>query len=134
MINRGIRLIKKTAGRAAGESGMTLVETLVAIAILSISVTAFILALSTGAIATRTYDEKALAQGLAQTQMETIKAAAYDATGISYAIISPPAEYGITIRISPVPGGNNNIQKVTVAVSHGADTVFNLEGYKADRG
>jgi prepilin-type N-terminal cleavage/methylation domain-containing protein len=70
--------IKRIIRRFTGEAGMSLAETLVAIAILGVSAAAFITALSTGSIAVNTQDEGVTAQGLAQTQMEVIKAAAYD--------------------------------------------------------
>jgi type II secretory pathway pseudopilin PulG len=126
-------VIKKLAGFSSGEAGTSLVEALVAIAILGVSATAFLLALSTGSIATRSQDEEAMAQGLVRTQIEAIKAAAYDATGASYAIISTPSEYGISLSTSSSLYGSSAIQKVTVAVSHAGTAVLTLEGYKADR-
>jgi prepilin-type N-terminal cleavage/methylation domain-containing protein len=133
MNNRFQLSLKKLAGFSSGQAGMTMVETLVAIAILGVSVTAFILALSTGTIATRNQDEDALAQGLAQTQMETIKAAVYDTTGVSYTAIVAPAGYGLTISTNSSLYSNSNIQKVTVAVSRGGSTILTLQEYKVDR-
>jgi prepilin-type N-terminal cleavage/methylation domain-containing protein len=137
MKNRFQRYLRKLAVFSSGEGararGMTLVETLVAIAILGVSVTAFILALSTGTIATRNQGEDVRAQGLAQTQMETIKAAAYDITGASYTAVSTPPGYAIDISTDSSLYSNNSIQKVTVAVSHAGSTLLTLEGYKVDR-
>ena len=48
-------------------------ETLVAVAILGTSVVAFVVALSAGSIAVGEQDEIAVAQGLAQTQLEYTK-------------------------------------------------------------
>jgi prepilin-type N-terminal cleavage/methylation domain-containing protein len=124
------QLIKRIWHGSCGERGMTLVETLVALAILGVSVTAFILALSTGTIATRTLEEDALVQGLAQTQMETIKAAVYAA---SYTPMSAPSGYSIAVSASSSLYGDSNIQKVTVAVSYSGSTLWTLEGYKVNR-
>jgi prepilin-type N-terminal cleavage/methylation domain-containing protein len=133
MNNRFQRFLKNIAGCSSGEAGMTLVETLVAIAILGVSVTAFILALSTGTIATRNQEEDALAQALAQTQMETIKAAAWDVSGASYTAISPPTGYSLVITTNSSLYSTSNIQKVTVAVFRAGSAILTLEGYKVNR-
>jgi|WetSurMetagenome_2_1015567.scaffolds.fasta_scaffold585502_2 prepilin-type N-terminal cleavage/methylation domain-containing protein len=117
----------------SGEQGMTLVETLVAIAILGVSVAAFILALSAGSIAVRMQEEDAQAQGLARSQMETIKAAAYDSTGASYSTISAPAGYSLSLSTNSALYSNSNIQKISVTVLHNGASVYALEGYKVDR-
>jgi prepilin-type N-terminal cleavage/methylation domain-containing protein len=127
------RLLKKTLRNLLGEQGMTLVETLVAIAVLGVSSTTFILALSTGTIAVRTQDEDALAQGLARSQMETIKAAAYDSTGASYSTISTPAGYSISLNTNSALYSDSNIQKITVIVLHNGTVLYSLEGYKVHR-
>jgi prepilin-type N-terminal cleavage/methylation domain-containing protein len=125
--------LKISRNYLSAQQGMTLVESLVALAILSVSVTAYILALSTGSIAARTQEEDALAQGLARSQMETVKAAAYDATGATYTPVSAPAGYSITVGADSSLYSDNSIQKVTVTVSRTGTAVFILEGYKVDR-
>jgi prepilin-type N-terminal cleavage/methylation domain-containing protein len=127
------RLIKKILFSPGGEQGMTLVETLVAIAILGVSTSAFILALSTGAIAVRMQAEDARAQGLARSQMETIKAAVYDSTGASYSTISTPAGYSLSLNTNAALYSDSSIQKITITVLHNGTTVYSLEGYKVDR-
>jgi prepilin-type N-terminal cleavage/methylation domain-containing protein len=125
--------LKKRSRHLGSESGMSLVETLVAIAILALCSTVFIGALSTGSIATSTHDEGATSQGLAQTQIEAIKAAAYDSTGASYSTIPVPTGYAISINTNSTIYSNNHIQKITVAVFHNGSNVFQLEDYKAIR-
>ena len=117
----------------SSQQGMSLVETLVALAILGVSVTAFILALSTGSIATRTQEEDLIAQGLAQSQMETVKAADYDSSGVTYAPVSAPAGYSVTVAADSSFYSDNDIQKLTVTVSREGSAVLTVEGYKVNR-
>lgn len=122
-----------------GQHGFSLVEVLVAIAILALVGSAFIGALSTGAIATRLQGEDVTARNLAQSQMENIKAAVYDSSGASYSSISPPSgytipsDYTISISTNSAIYSDNNIQKLTVTVSHNNSPVLTLEDYKVKR-
>jgi hypothetical protein len=126
-------LKKPDIGRLKGESGIGLAETLVALAILGISASAFITALSTGAISVRIQDELALSQGLAQSEMEVIKAAPFDVTGQSYPVLNGPSGYTITIQTDSSVYGDSRIQQVTVTVLHDASAVLTLENYKVNR-
>ncbi len=110
--------------------GIGLVESLVAIAILGIGVTALVTDLSAGSIAVTTQNEAAIAQGLAQTQMEVTKAAPYDPAGTTYVSISAPDGYAVAINTDSDIFGDKNIQKITVAVIHDTEKVLTLEGYK----
>jgi len=66
---------------AVKSGGFGLAETLIAVAILGVSLTGFISSLSAGSIAADTQHEAAISQRLAQSQMEIIKAAEYDSSG-----------------------------------------------------
>jgi len=128
------RFNKKLAiGRLKGESGISLAETLVALAILGVSASAFITALSTGAISVRIQDELALSQGLAQSEMEVIKAAPYDVTGQSYPVLNGPPGYTIALQTDSSIYGESHIQQITVTVMHDENTVLTLENYKVNR-
>jgi Tfp pilus assembly protein PilV len=125
--------LKKIIRRWKGEAGIGLVETLVATAILGVGVVAFITDLSAGSIAVNVQNESVIAQGLAQTQMEAIKAAPYSSTGASYTTISAPPGYAITINTNSSIYSDNQIQKITVTVTHDSNTVLTLEEYKVNR-
>lgn len=112
---------------------MGLVETLVAIAILSVGITAFMTSLSTGSIAVNTQGEQAIAQRLAQAQMESIKALPYDSTGASYNQISPPEGYTLSLDVDSTLYADSNIQRVSVTVLHQENQVLVLEDYKVNR-
>lgn len=109
---------------------MALAETLIAIAILGISGAAFATALSTGSIAVNNQKAISTAQALAQTQLETIQNSTYNS---SYSTITTPADYAITLTVSTPTGGDADIQKITVSITHNASPIFDLEGYKVNR-
>ena len=125
--------IKKLLSAGQFQAGMTLVESLVAIAILAICASTFILALSTGMTAARLQDTSVIGNSLAQSQMESIKTAVYDSSGASYAPISLPAGYTVTINTNSTIYGTSDIQKVTVIMSYSGSVVSTLEDYKGNR-
>jgi type II secretory pathway pseudopilin PulG len=117
----------------SGESGISLVETLVAIAILGVIASVFLTALSTGAISVRIQDEMSVSQGLAQSEIEVIKSAAYDISGHDYPVLNAPTGYTIAVQVNPSIYGNVDIQQVTVTIMHNDDQVLALENYKVNR-
>lgn len=115
------------------QAGMALAETLVAIAILGVSGAAFAAALSTGSIAVNNQDAVATAQALAHTQLEVVQNEVYDSSGSSYAAITAPTNYTVSIASSIAVYSNTNIQKITVSISHNASQIYVLQGYKVNR-
>ena len=105
-------------------------DALVSVAILGTAVTFFVTDLSSGSIAVKTHSEAVTAQQLAQTQIETIKSAQYDATGASYQPIDAPDGYSVSIVTGPTPDHDANIEKISVTVSHEGEPVLTLEDYK----
>jgi Tfp pilus assembly protein PilV len=110
------------------ESGASLVEILVAVAIISSALTIFVAALSTGAFAVRTSNRLTTATNLASVQLETIKAAPYNPAG--YAAMSAPSNYAINISSSVIITG---LQQVTVTVSYQGDSLVTVGNYKVNR-
>ena len=125
--------LKKISCRLKDQAGIGLVETLVAIAILGTGVTAFVSDLSAGSLAVNIRGEATLAQGLAQTQMEVIKAAPYDKNGRAYPAVETPAGYSVGVAVDSSLSGDENLQKVTVTVGHDGNNVLTLEDFKAKR-
>jgi Tfp pilus assembly protein PilV len=118
---------------SGGESGISLAESLVAIAILGGGVLTLILTMSGGALAIQNNDQQAIAQSLARTQLEYTKSYAYDPGAITYPAVSVPSDYGISVRVSEVPGGDGNIQKITTNVTRDGVIVMTAEDYKVNR-
>ncbi len=126
------------------EKGFTLIEVLVALAVLGIIAAAFLGALATSSNAIFIADEKATAESLARSQMEYTKKHGYDA------IYNPP-QYGIdpdldipegyeinmtAERLDPDSDGtddDDSIQKITISVNHLEKQVIVLEDYKVNR-
>jgi len=128
----------------SSETGHSLVEELVALAIVSVALVIIIAALSTGTMGVRTTNDRVTAENLARSQLELIKDAAYSAnpTVTPYPTISPMQGYTVTVGIEywTAPDGpftssvrDDGLQKVIVSVSGGKGALFQVEGYKVDR-
>ena len=141
--------------------GVSLVEVIIALAILGIIAVAFLSGLSTSLNATSIADERSTAQTLAQSQMEYVKSQEYSSgDDWSYALThdttdepagwpsdwgwewsedNPPlsedyAGYCVHVEAAEFDEG---IRKITVTVYHSEDCaedeVLTLEDYKVDR-
>ena len=135
------------------EKGFSLIEVMIAIALLGIIGVAFLGALATASTALSIADERATAESLARSQMEDIKEQPYIYYDVAehedYDPIPAPSDY--TIEVTAVPfdpdtgvpysktGGvfdhDEGIQKITVTVRHleKPDAIITLVGYKVDR-
>jgi prepilin-type N-terminal cleavage/methylation domain-containing protein len=118
---------------APGQKGLSLVETLVAVAILGTAVAGFAAGLSAGSISVRDLDEIAVSQGLAQSQAEYTKSYAFTRGVTTYPVLAAPAGYTLSVAVSAVPGADTDIQKISIAVSHGGQVTETLEDYKVNR-
>jgi Tfp pilus assembly protein PilV len=115
------------------DSGMGLIDVLVALAIMATAATAFVAAIGTGAMATRDVKEDTIAQSLARSQLEYVKDLPFDADAISYPSIDTPDGYSISADVSSIPGADLNIQMVTITVSQSGETLLVVEEYKHNR-
>lgn len=125
------RLIKIAGKRA--ESGVTLVEALVAVAILGGGVLTMVLSLSGGALAVRENEQQMTAQSLARSQMEYTKNYAYSPGASTYPAVSAPSDYAISVGVSAVPGGDEDIQKITANITRNGTIIMAVEDYKVNR-
>jgi type II secretory pathway pseudopilin PulG len=116
-----------------GEKGISLLETVIAVAIMGIIAVAFLSALATTSSARATNDERTAAKILAEGIIENIKAEDYSPTYDSFDAVDPPEFAGYTVDVTTTAERNGNIQKITVVVSHQGHEVLTLEGYKVDR-
>jgi prepilin-type N-terminal cleavage/methylation domain-containing protein len=141
-----------------GQKGLTLIEVLIAIAILGMIAVPFLTALSTSSRGIIIADERTTAESLVRSEMEYIKSCTYNSTGFSYQI--PPtanntpwgglhaldsyyADTGYSVNVTGVPinsttgaalpSGDKNIQNITVKVYHGAKLVLTTSTYKVNR-
>lgn len=121
-----------------GEAGMTLLESLVALVIVSLVVVTGLVGLATSSKATTLSDEQSTAESLARSQMEWVKKAAYVSGAATYAAASiPPGSdydsYSVDIAAAPLNNPDDGIQKITVTIDRSGDEVLKLEGYKVNR-
>ncbi len=131
-------LFKRPSILVSRQSGVTLIETVVALAILGTIAVTFLSGLATTSKAAFIADERVTAASLAQTQMEWTKNGAYvyDATGYSLATIPDSKDYinySALIDAEPVHNPDAGIQKITVTIKHSDKVIMKLEGYKVDR-
>ena len=115
-----------------GETGISLIETIVALALLGIIGVTFLGGLATSTNARSAADKHVTARILAEFQIEDIRNQEY---ATSYDPIPIPTEYaGYTAQIATSNQRNGNIQKITITISHHNKDVYTLESYKVDRG
>jgi len=127
------------------ETGVSLIETLVALAVLGLIAVAFLGGLATFARATLIADEQATAESLARTEMEHIKSQEYidyaDPGHEEYGLVVAPVSYSVEITTVPINldtgqpllSGDQGIQKITVTVIRNEKVVLTIEDYKVDR-
>ena len=122
------------------EKGFSLIEVLVAVALVGLISVALIVALATASKVLIIADERTTAESLARSQMEYIKIQPYDNVNDPpvYELLSLPT-YDIEVtaeRLDPEgdgSGDDDGLQKITVTVEHQDEETVTLEGYKVDR-
>lgn len=120
------------------ESGVSLNETLVALAILGTIAVTFLTGVIISSKAVFIADQQATAQSLAQSQMEWIQNASYASGTDQYSPAPIPADkdyvnYTVNITAQPLHTPDDGIQKITVIVSRSGLQVYALENYKVFR-
>jgi len=133
-----MRLSRMLSIATRRESGLTLIETVVALAIIGVIAVAFLSGLATTSKAAFIADEQTTAESLARSQMEWAKKVdyVYDATEYSPAPIPSGKDYinySAVITAEPLRAPDDGIQKITVTIKHSDKGVIRLEGYKVDR-
>jgi prepilin-type N-terminal cleavage/methylation domain-containing protein len=123
-----------------GETGFSLIEVVIALAILAAVAVIFLVGMSTSSRAVLVSQERVTADSLAKSEMEYVKGLPYDATTIplSYAVdpgLAVPQGYNITVaaaRLDPKNGTNNDVglQQITVTITNNGVTVYTVVGYK----
>ena len=78
-------------------------------------------------------EEAAVSQRLALSQLEYSKSQDYVPDAASYPAITTPADYTLTVAVNPVPGGDINLQKITVTVSRDGQDILTVSDYKVNR-
>ena len=130
MLQNVMRRMWKRRATLCDQRGVSLAESLIAVAVVGIALTALLATLSTGSLAVQRTDKRVIAENLARTQMEYAKGQDYSG---SYQKIAEPDGYSIEIVLSAVNGRDqNDIQKITVTVSYN-DNTLDVEDFKVNR-
>lgn len=137
----GLRLqIFKSLITKNSQGGMTLLETLVALAIMGAVAVTFLTGLAMSSKAAMISQERVAAESLAQSQTEYVKMLPYDDGNNPpvYEIdpsLTIPAGYTLQVSaervdIDPDTTGDDGLQKITVVVTRDDDTLFTVISYK----
>jgi len=137
----------------SGQKGQTLIEVLIAIAILGMIAVPFLTALSTSSRGIIIADERTTAESLVRTEMEYVKNSTFQLGGFSYNISTTPDEpppwdsshaldsryAGYSVNVTGVPidpdtgllsPSDLHIQNITVEVYHWGEPVLTTSTYK----
>ena len=135
----------------SGQKGTTLIEVLIAIALLGMIAVPFLTALSTSSRALIIADERTTAESLVRSEIEYVRSQDYCNASWSYNVTSTGStssdhpcwfvgshalpdnckDYSLTVDASPIVGQGNDIQRITVTVERDGEVVLTTSTYKA---
>jgi Tfp pilus assembly protein PilV len=111
------------------EKGISLIETVIALALLGVISLAFLSGLASTSSSRALAEERVSAKILAEAQMENIKKQPYTD---NYTLLTLDGFDGYSTNVTVVDF-YYNLQKITVTISHHDDEVFSLETFKVKR-
>lgn len=124
------------------EKGFTLIEVLMALALMGILAVTFLMAIFIASKAILITDERTMAESLARSQMEYVKEQEYSDVYYpidmseypdSFSIWSKDAGGGVVEEIVGIHL-DEGLQKITLVIYNSDKEVLTLEGYKVDEG
>ena len=120
------------------ESGATLLETLVALAIMGVIAVVFLGGLAATSKVNYKNDEFGTAVSLAELEIESVREAPYVFEANQYPALPVPEGkdylgYSVAVAASPLHSPDDGIQKIIIDITRFGKQVFRLESYKVDR-
>ena len=128
-----IQQLRKDGQPHLRQRGVIILETLVAISVISTAVLAGLVAMSTASIATEKGSSNATAAWIEVSQTELIRVADYEDIGDSYESVNVPAGYTVENETSEYYPGVQSIQRVLITVSKGGEVIRQKEIIKVER-
>ncbi len=110
--------------RSRPQSGFLLISALIAITIMTTSLTAGLLGVSAASRVTSRVATEATASSITSSQIDLVRASSYVETGNQYSSVTVPSGYSMSNTTAAITGGNQNIQAVTISVSKNGDVVL----------
>jgi len=120
------------AMKIKSEKGFSLIEVLVALALLGTIGVSFFNGLVTTSTARVAADEKVSSKILAEILMENVKKQSYNLSG-NYTYTIPEEFPGYSTNFTVENIRNDYLQKLTFTIYHKDDDTFTLESYKSRR-
>ena len=116
------------------ERGITILEELIAMALLILAVTTLVGGLSVGSAGVGAVHKRVSSENLARAGLEEIKAAPYETGGDAYEeaieeVLIANSNYTLEVETQLLETG---LQLITVTVKSGEQTAFVMEGYKRE--
>ncbi|MCK4353834.1 MAG: prepilin-type N-terminal cleavage/methylation domain-containing protein [Dehalococcoidia bacterium] len=120
------------------QKGVSVIEAIIALAILGVIAIAFLGGLMTSLKAVSITDERSTAQSLAQSQMEYVKSLPYEegaSPSYEQTDMSSPDYPGYTssVDVELLNPPDDSIQKITITIKHHEKNVLTLADYKVRR-
>lgn len=112
------------------EKGISLLEVLVALALLGIVSVLFLSSVANSTSARVNADSRVSAKILAESLIDNIKQQSYEP---SYSITVPPEFAGYSADLTVVSMPSGNIQKLVIVIDYLGSEVLTLESYKVER-
>lgn len=114
------------------EKGFSLIETIVAIALLGTIGISLMNGLATTSTARVTADERVSSKVLAEIMMENVKKQNYDYSQ-NYTCTIPEDFDGFSANLTVENIRNDYLQKLTLTIFHKGNVTYTLESYKSKR-
>ena len=115
------------------QRGFVLIDSLVAVGIVGAVFSLLLAGMSLGARSSNEMEEQVTASRLTSSQLDLIKDATYLDPPLSYPAVPAPDGYTVENVVSAYPGGDENVQIVTVRVYRGGGLVNESDLVKVNR-